>query len=96
MRQLAAQNIAEDLGVAMRICWKPGSGGYAIFIEDAEAVEVIESRVVVCVAEYMVRIQLAVASVSLLARTARDHFGVSESFRNSVFGCRGIAYGVWC
>lgn len=47
MCELAAEDVAEDLGVAMRMCGETASAINAILIEDSQTAEVLVSRVVV-------------------------------------------------
>lgn len=47
MRQLAAEDVAEDLGVAVRVRGEAGVGRDAVFVQDAQAAEVGVGRVVV-------------------------------------------------
>lgn len=47
MRKLAAEDVAEDLGVAVGVGGEAGLGGHAVFVQDAEAAERLKGRVVV-------------------------------------------------
>jgi hypothetical protein len=42
VRQLAAQDVAEDLGVAVRVRGEAGLGCDAVFVQDADGAEVRE------------------------------------------------------
>ena len=95
MRQLPAQNVREDFGIAVRMCWKTGSGCDAIFVENSQTAKVLEfGLVVIGEAECMVGVKPTVVSVPPIAGAAGDDFGVSEGFRHGVFDCRDSAHGV--
>lgn len=47
MRQLAREDVGEDLGVAVRVRGEAGLGRHAVFVEDAEGAEGGEGWVVV-------------------------------------------------
>lgn len=86
MRKFAAEDVAEDLGIAMGVGWKAILTTDAILIEHAQRAKVLElGIVVVCEAESVIRVEPAVVGMSSLARATRDDFGVRESFRHCVF-----------
>ena len=86
MRQFAVQDVGEDLGIAVRMCWEAIVGIYAVFIQDSQTAKVLEFGVIVVgEAECMVRVQPSVISVTPVARATRDDLCVCESFRHGVF-----------
>ena len=80
VRELSAEDVAEDLGVAVWVGWKSVPGGHAVFVEDAQTAEVVEAVVVVIgEAEGVEGFQpAAVFGVAALAGAAGDDGRVSE------------------
>ena len=90
MRQLAAEDVAEDLGIAVRVRGEALSFCDAVLVEHAQAAEPLKLRsVVVGEAEGVVRVEPAVVGVAAFARAARHNLCVAESFRHGVLegGC---------
>lgn len=90
VRQLAAQDVTEDLGVAVRVRGEARAGRHAVLIEHPQATEALELRaVVVGEAEGMVCVEPAVVCVPAIARAAGHDLCVAESFRHSLLddGC---------
>jgi hypothetical protein len=94
MCQLSVQDITEDFGIAMRMCWEASACVDTVFVEDSQTAKVLKSRiVVVCEAECVVRVEPAMVSVSSLVGSAGHDFGVGKSFRHSIFDGRYCAHG---
>ncbi len=88
MCQLAIENIAEDLGVSVRVGGEAGAACYPILVQYSQTSEVLElGVVVVCKAEGVVGVEPSVVSMTTLVRSSRDNFGVRESFRHGVLDC---------
>ena len=47
MCKFAGDYVAEDLGIAVRMCRKPGAWGDSVFVEDSNGTEGLESGIVV-------------------------------------------------
>ena len=47
MCKFARDDIAEDLGIAVRMCRKPRAWGDSVFVEDSNGTEGLESRIVI-------------------------------------------------
>lgn len=85
VRQLAAEDIGKDLGIAMRMGREAAATIDAVLVEDSQTAEVLISWIVViCETECMICVQPAVVGVSSVLRPARDNFGVGESLGHGV------------
>lgn len=85
VRQLAAQDIAEDFRIAVGMCREAGARRDAVLVEHAQAPEVLEARIVVVgEAEGMVGVQPAMVGMTALAGAAGYDLGVTESFGHGV------------
>ena len=94
MRQFAVQDVGENLGIAVRVRWETCSAIDAVFVEDSQTAEVLESWVVVAgEAECVVSVQPAVVGVPSFAGAARDDLCVGEGFGHGVFECVDCAHG---
>ena len=94
VRQLAIEDVAEDLCVAVRMRREALSTIDSILIEDSQTAEVLEFRVVVvCEREGVVGVQPSVICVSSLVGATRHDFGVGESFGHGVLDCVDSCHG---
>lgn len=95
MCQFAIEDVAEDLGVAVRMGWEAGATCDSVLIEDSQRSEILKFWIViVCKAEGMIRVQPAVVAMATLAGASRDDFGVRESFGHCVLDCVDSCHGV--
>lgn len=77
MRELAAEDVAEDLGVAVGVRGEAGLGGHSVFVEDAEGAKGHGCGVVeVGEGEGVVGIEPAMIGVPTSGGAARGDFGV--------------------
>lgn len=91
MRQLAAEDVAEDLGVAVRVGREAGVGGDAVFVEDAQGAEVsVGGVVIVGEGEGVVGVEPAVVGVAAVAGAAQSDACVREGFRHAGFETHGL------
>lgn len=94
MRKLATQDIAEDLGITMRMCREAGSGSDSIFIQDAKTTEVLESTIKVSSkTESVIRVQPSMIRMSTIRRTAKDDLGMGKRLGHFVVG--SVRYVQW-
>ena len=94
MCQFATKDIAEDLGISMRVCWESTAAVNTIFVEDSQTAKVLKlGIVIVCKAEGMVSVQPAMVCVTSIGAATRDNFSVRECFRHCVFDCVDCAHG---
>ena len=47
MCKFAGDYVAEDLGIAVRMCRKPSAWGDSVFVEDSNGTEGLEPRIVI-------------------------------------------------
>jgi len=95
MCQLAIEDVAEDLGVAVRMGREAGATCDSVFIEDSQTAKVLElGVVVVCKAEGVVGVEPSVVAMTTFAGASRDDFGVRESFGHGVLDCVDSCHGV--
>lgn len=81
MRELATEDIAEDLCIAMRMCWETLSTIDSVLVQDSQRTEVLEFGVViVCERKGVVGIQPAMVRMSSVVGAARYNLCVGESF----------------
>lgn len=80
--ELAVQDVAEDLRVAVGMCWEATAGRDTVFVEYAQTSKAHELVVeVVGEAECVKRLEpAAVLGISALAGAAEDDLGVGEWF----------------
>lgn len=98
VRQLAAQDVAEDLGVAVRVRREPRAPHHPVLVEHPQAAELLELvAVVVGEAERVVRVEPAVVRVPPRAGTAGHDAGVAEGLGHGVLegGGSSGAHGLW-
>lgn len=77
VRELAAEDVAEDLGVAVGVRGEAGLGGHAVFVEDAEGAEGHGCGVVeIGEGEGVVGVEPAMIGVPTRGGAARGDFGV--------------------
>jgi len=95
MCQFAAEDIAEDFGISMRMGWEALASIYSIFVQNPQTSKVLEARIVVISeTEGMVAVEPSVVCVSALVGAAGHDFGVREGFGHGVFDCGYSAHGV--
>lgn len=77
VRELAAEDVAEDLGVAVGVRGEAGLGGHAVFVEDAEGAEGHSCGVVeVGEGKGVIGIEPAMIGMATSGGAARGDFGV--------------------
>ena len=90
VRQLPAQDVAEDLGVAVRVGGEALARGDAVFVQHAQRAEGREGRVVVAgEGEGVVAVQPAVVGVAAGGGAAGRDAGVGEGHGE------GAGHGLW-
>lgn len=99
MRQLATQQVAEDLGVAMRVRGEAGAARDAVLVEHAQRAEGhVALVIVVGKAEGVIGVQPAVVGVAARAAAAGHDLGVGERLghcRCGGFGAHGRLAVLW-
>lgn len=86
--QFAAEDVAEDLSVAVRMCREAGATCDSVFIEDSQRTEGLKLWIVViCEGKGMIGVQPSVVAMSALVGAPRDNFRVRESFGHCVLDC---------
>lgn len=84
--ELATQDVAEDLGIAMRMRRETTSGGDPVFVQNTETAEVLETLVKVAgETERVEGVQPAVIGMSAIGGTAKDNLGVRKRLRHRGF-----------
>lgn len=97
MRQLAGQDVAEDLSIAVGVCGETRACCDSILIEDSQTTKLLElGAVVVGEAERVVRVQPAVVGVTAVARAAGHDLRVAESLRHGLLEGRSGAHVLLC
>ena len=96
MSEFSTNDVAEDLGIAMRVCGEAGLGSHAIFVEDAEGAVVLVAGVEVTgEGEGVVGVEPAVVSVAAGRGRVGDNFGVGEEGGHGFLhcGCHAVGRG---
>lgn len=86
MRQLATEDVAEDLSIAVRVGGEAGVGCDAVFVQDAQGAEVgVGGVVVVGEGEGVIGVEPAVVGVAAVAGAAEGDAGVGQGFGHATF-----------
>ena len=83
VRELAGEDVGEDLGVAVRVRREAGPRCHAVFVQDAQGAEVLElGGIVLGEGEGVVAVQPAVVGVAAGGGAAGGYlYGLGHDFR---------------
>jgi len=86
MRQLPAQDVAEDFRISVGVCWEAAAAVDAVFVQHTQRSEVLVSWIVVVgKREGVICIEPAVVCVTAVCGPAGYDLRVRESFGHCVF-----------
>lgn len=88
MCQLAIKDVAEDLGITVRMCRESGAACDSVLIEDPQRAKILKFGIVIaCERECVVGVEPAVIRVAALCGASRDDLCVREGFRHGILDC---------